>query len=40
MAFVAHVWQIHALPLYLSLLNAEELLCEGKDNTNLVQKQW
>ena len=39
-AFVVHIWQTHALPPYLSLLNPDELPCEGKCNTNLVQKQW
>jgi hypothetical protein len=36
--FVVYIWQTHPL-LYLSLLNLEELLSEGKCNTNLVQKQ-
>jgi hypothetical protein len=39
-AFVVHTWQTHALWPYLSLLNPDELPCEGKHNTNLVQKQW
>ena len=40
MAFVVHIWQTHALPPYLSLLNPDEPPHEGKHNTNLVQKQW
>ena len=39
MAFVVHLWQTQALLLYLSLLNPDELLSEGKCRTNLVQKQ-
>jgi hypothetical protein len=39
-AFVMHIWQIHVLPMYLSLLNPDEPPHEGKHNTNLVQKQW
>ena len=39
-AFVVHLRQTHTLPLlYLSLLNPDKLPCEGKCNTNLVQKQ-
>jgi hypothetical protein len=34
-----HIWQTHALPSYLSLLNPDELPQEGKCNTNLVQKK-
>jgi hypothetical protein len=30
----------HALSLYLSFLNPDEPLLEGKHNTILVQKQW
>ena len=33
-----HFRQTYALLLYLSLLNMDEPLCEGKHNTNLVQK--
>jgi hypothetical protein len=40
MAFGVHIRQTHALTVYLSLLNPEEPPCEGKHNTNLVQKQW
>jgi hypothetical protein len=40
MAFVLHIWQTHALPLHLSLLNPDRLPRKGKRNTNLVQKQW
>jgi hypothetical protein len=39
-AFEVHIRQTHTLPLYLSLLNPDKPLCEGKRNTNLVQKQW
>jgi hypothetical protein len=38
--FVVHIRQTQALPPYLSLLNPDEPLCEGKHNTNLVQEQW
>ena len=37
-AFGVHPRQTHALLLYLSLLNPDQALHEGKDNTNLVQK--
>jgi hypothetical protein len=40
MAFVVHIWQTHALLLYLSLWNPVEPLHEGKCHTKLVQKQW
>jgi hypothetical protein len=36
---VVHIRQTCALPPYLSLLNPVKPLCEGKHNTNLVQKQ-
>jgi hypothetical protein len=39
-AFVVHIRQTHALPLYLSLLNPVKLPRKGKHCTNLVQKQW
>ena len=35
----AFVEQTHTWPPYLSLLNPDEPHCEGKHNTNLVQKQ-
>ena len=38
--FVVHIKQTHhASPLYLSLLNPDKPLCEGRCNTHLVQKQ-
>ena len=37
--FVVNIRQTHILLPYLSLLNPEEPLSEGKHNTNLVQKQ-
>jgi hypothetical protein len=37
-AFVVYIWQTHAFPPYLSLLNPDQPR-EGKRNTNLVQKQ-
>jgi hypothetical protein len=37
-AFVVHLSQIYALPLYLALLNPDEPLHEGKHSTNLTQK--
>ena len=39
MAFVVNIWQAYTLPPYLFLLNPNEMLYEGKHNTNLVQKQ-
>lgn len=39
-AFVVHIWRTHALMLYVSLLNPDEPLREGKCNINLVQKSW
>jgi hypothetical protein len=39
MAFVVHLRQTHTLQLCLSPLNPDEPLCEGKCNTNLVQKR-
>jgi hypothetical protein len=39
-AFVEYLRLTHTWPSYLSLLNPKELLCEGKCNINLVQKQW
>ena len=40
MAIVVHMWQTHALSLYLFSLNPVEPLCEEKCYTDLVQKQW
>ena len=37
-SFVVHIRQTHPLWLYLSPLNPDEPLCEGKHHTNLVQK--
>jgi hypothetical protein len=38
MAWLLHLRQTHALPLYLFLLRQNESPREGKHNTNLVQK--
>ena len=38
--FVVYIRQTHTLPPYLSLLDLDEQLHEGKCNINLAQKQW
>jgi hypothetical protein len=38
-AFMVNIRQTYTLLLYLSLLNPDELLREGKHNTNLIQRQ-
>jgi hypothetical protein len=38
MVFAVHIWQPYALTLYLSLLNPDKPLHEGKHNTNFVLK--